>query len=79
MLAAVGAPCEPEQIGISRARLRDSFRQAYFIRRRYTVLDLAVETGLYDGAMKTMFGPDGTWPIEQRSEADTAAAVHSVC
>jgi glycerol-1-phosphate dehydrogenase [NAD(P)+] len=36
MLAAAGAPVEPEQIGISRERLRRSFEQAWFIRRRFT-------------------------------------------
>lgn len=41
-LQAAGAPVEPEQIGISRARLRDSFHAAYFVRRRFTVLDLAM-------------------------------------
>ncbi len=63
-LLAVGAPVEPEQIGISRQRLRDSFWQAYFIRRRFTVLDLAVRTGLLEGALQHLFGPKGPWPSE---------------
>ena len=45
MLAAVGAPTEPEQIGISRQRLRDSAIRAEKIRRRFTILDIAVRTG----------------------------------
>ena len=48
MLRAAGAATEPEQIGIARDRLRDSFWQAFFIRRRFTVLDLAVRTGALD-------------------------------
>ncbi len=44
-LIAVGAPTEPEEIGISRERMKDSFRKAWFIRSRFTVLDLAVRTG----------------------------------
>jgi glycerol-1-phosphate dehydrogenase [NAD(P)+] len=44
-LRAVGAPVDPEEIGISRERLHLSFYKAYFIRRRFTVLDLAVRTG----------------------------------
>lgn len=44
-LEAVGAPSLPEQIGISADRLRASFRQAYYLRRRFTVLDLAAGTG----------------------------------
>ena len=47
-LSAVGAPSEPEAIGISRSRLAESHRLAYHIRRRYTVLDLAVRCDLLD-------------------------------
>src|SRR5207237_9381237 len=47
-LQAVGAPTEPEAIGISRARLRRTFVRAQFIRRRFTVLDLALRTGVLD-------------------------------
>jgi glycerol-1-phosphate dehydrogenase [NAD(P)+] len=63
MMADAGAPTDPEQIGISRPRLRDSFRHAYFIRRRYTVLDLAVRTNTLDPALAHLFGPQGPWPI----------------
>lgn len=48
MLAGVGAPIEPEAIGISRDRLRRSFRQAQLIRRRFTILDLALRLGKLD-------------------------------
>ena len=51
MLRAAGCPCEPEQIGISRERLRRSYEQAYYIRRRFTVLDLAMRFGLFDAAV----------------------------
>lgn len=64
MLEAAGAPVEPEQIGISRRRLRDSFLQAYFIRRRFTVLDLAVRAGLLESSLIVLFGLAGVWPIE---------------
>ncbi len=63
MLRQVGAPIEPEQIGIGRARLRDSYWQAFCIRRRFTVLDLAVRLGVLDDALNEIFGPRGTWPI----------------
>jgi len=66
MLVAAGAPVEPEVIGISRARLRASFGQAYFLRRRFTVLDLAVRCGLLEPALGAMFGPDGPWPVGKR-------------
>jgi glycerol-1-phosphate dehydrogenase [NAD(P)+] len=44
-LQLVGAPVEPEQIGISKERLRDTFIRAQLIRRRFTILDLAVRIG----------------------------------
>jgi glycerol-1-phosphate dehydrogenase [NAD(P)+] len=63
MLHAAGAPVEPEEIGISRARLCESFGQAYFLRRRFTVLDLAVRCGLLEPALSELFGPGGPWPV----------------
>ena len=65
MLRAAGAPVEPEEIGISRARLRESFRQAYFLRRRFTVLDLTARCGLLEPALGQLFGPDGPWPVSR--------------
>ncbi len=55
MLQAAGAAVEPEQIGISRSRLRHSFWQALYLRRRYTILDLAMRTGLLAPALDAMF------------------------
>ncbi len=65
MLQAAGAPTEPEQVGISRARLRDSFWLAYFTRRRFNILDVAVRTGLLDDCLSHIFGPNGPWPIQK--------------
>lgn len=45
MLRAAGAPSRSTEIGIEPARLRRSYVQAQQIRRRFTVLDLAVLTG----------------------------------
>jgi len=59
MLLTAGAPVEPEEIGISRARLRASFEQAYLLRRRFTSLDLAERCGLLEPALNALFGPDG--------------------
>ncbi len=61
MLETAGAPVEPEDIGISRERLQRSFWQAFFIRRRFTVLDLAVMTGLLPDSLDRLFGADGPW------------------
>ena len=72
MLHAAGAPTEPEQIGITRERLRRSYWQAFCIRRRFTALDLAVRTGLLDSCLEQIFGRDGLWPIETSELAGTA-------
>jgi glycerol-1-phosphate dehydrogenase [NAD(P)+] len=56
-------PVEPQEIGISRARLRASFEQACFLRRRFTALDLATRCGLREPALDAMFGSDGPWPL----------------
>jgi glycerol-1-phosphate dehydrogenase [NAD(P)+] len=61
MLHAAGCPTEPEQIGISRDRLRRSYEQAYYIRRRFTVLDLAQRLGVLESALDQRFGPEGAW------------------
>ncbi len=60
-LDAVGAPSEPEQIGISRAQLRDSVIRAQHIRRRFTVLDLAVRTGSLERWLGELFAPGRIW------------------
>jgi glycerol-1-phosphate dehydrogenase [NAD(P)+] len=61
-LRAAGCPVEPEQIGISRERLRDSFEQASFIRRRFTVLDVMQRLDFMGSALRKLFGPAGVWP-----------------
>ncbi len=66
-LAAAGSPCQPQQIGISPARLRASYLQAYYLRRRFTVLDLAVRTDTLAPALDQIFGPQGRWPNVTRS------------
>ena len=63
MLRAAGAPVEPEQIAISRQRLRGSFYRASFLRRRFTALDLAARAGLMENALDQLFGPSGPWPV----------------
>ena len=63
-LALVGAPSEPEHISISRERLRETFIRAQYIRRRFTVLDLAVQTGYLEQWLDAIFGKDGVWEIK---------------
>lgn len=54
-LAIAGAPSSGEDIGISHDRLRNSYRQALHIRRRFTVLDLVDRLGKFDDAMNAIF------------------------
>ncbi|MGH9655225.1 MAG: sn-glycerol-1-phosphate dehydrogenase, partial [Bryobacteraceae bacterium] len=61
MLSAAGCPCEPEQIGISRSRLRESYEQAWYIRRRYTILDFVQRAGIAGSVLETLFSPSGPW------------------
>jgi glycerol-1-phosphate dehydrogenase [NAD(P)+] len=58
-LRQADCPTEPEHIGVSRDRLRQSYEQAYYIRRRYTVLDFAMRCGGFDSALDELFGPGG--------------------
>jgi glycerol-1-phosphate dehydrogenase [NAD(P)+] len=48
LLDRVGAPTTSTAIGISAQRLRQSRLLAWSLRRRYTVLDLALETGHFE-------------------------------
>jgi len=61
MFRKAGCPYEPEQIGISRQRLKTSYRQAFYIRRRFTILDLAMLFGQFDAAVESLFAPNGAW------------------
>lgn len=62
-LKAVGAPVNPEEIGISRERLRSSLVEAQHIRRRYTILDVGIRCCLLDKWADAIFGEDGLWPM----------------
>jgi glycerol-1-phosphate dehydrogenase [NAD(P)+] len=68
MLRAAGCPTEPEEIGISRERLRRSYEQAWYIRRRYTVLDFAQRAGLAEAALGSIFSEAGPWPLPAPGE-----------
>lgn len=59
LLEAAGCPTDPRDIGIDLARLRASYAAARSIRRRYTVLDLTVETGSLGPILDDLFGPLG--------------------
>jgi glycerol-1-phosphate dehydrogenase [NAD(P)+] len=59
MLKHAGCPYDPSQIGISRERLRLSYQQCCYLRRRFTILDLMLRLGVFDAALDSIFGPHG--------------------
>lgn len=63
-LKAVGSAFEPEQIGISRAKLRESCLKVQYMRSRYAIIDLAQRTGHLASWLEQLFGKDGIWEIK---------------
>jgi glycerol-1-phosphate dehydrogenase [NAD(P)+] len=64
LLAAAGCPTRPSELGLTAAAFRDTYDRARMIRRRYTVLDLASETGLLGELVEELFAPGGFWADE---------------
>ncbi len=64
MLRLAGCPFDPAQIGISRSRLRLSYEQCCYMRRRFTVLDFMQRLGILDSALDRLFSPQGPWSPE---------------
>ena len=64
-LKAVGAPTEPEQIGVTRARFRETFVGVPFMRSRYFGADLVQRLGLMPALLDRHFGVGGVWPEDQ--------------
>ena len=60
-LRLAGAPVEPEQIGVSRSRFRDTCRGVPYMRNRYFGLDLVERLGLMDVLLDELFGRGGIW------------------
>jgi glycerol-1-phosphate dehydrogenase [NAD(P)+] len=61
LLRAAGCPTTPEEIGLDRAHLKASYAQARQIRSRYTVFDLAAESGCLARCVEVLFAPGGFW------------------
>ena len=70
MLQAAGCPTGPVEIGLRWEDLEATYSRARTIRKRYTVLDLAFETGILEECVDGLFAPDGFW--------GRAAASHAV-
>lgn len=64
LLAEGGCPTETAAIGLTRDQVRASYAAARWIRRRYTLHDLAFELGVLDDLVDEMFAPGGFWTSE---------------
>ena len=62
-LKAVGAPYEPEMIGVSRTRFRETYAGVPFMRARYFGLDLVQRLGLMPKLLDQLFGAEGVWRV----------------
>lgn len=61
MIHAAGAPSAPEEIGLSKERLRSCYAKARLLRCRYNVLDLVADVGLWDETVGALFAEGGFW------------------
>ena len=60
-LAEGGCPIEPHGIGLTLKQVRESYAAARWIRRRYTLHDLAYELGVLDDLVAEIFALGGYW------------------
>jgi glycerol-1-phosphate dehydrogenase [NAD(P)+] len=60
-------PTTPVEIGLDVERFRATYDRARMIRRRYTVLDLANETGVLDECVEELFADAGYWATHLRA------------
>ena len=61
MLEEAGCPTSPEEIGLGWEDFKATYSRARMIRSRYTILDLAAETGIFDECVEELFAPGGFW------------------
>jgi len=71
MLLVAGCPTKPTEIGLGWEDFEATYSRARTIRKRYTVLDLAAEAGVFDECVEELFAPDGFWGREAASQART--------
>src|SRR5215210_3630245 len=61
MLRAVGCPTGPGEIGPGWEDFAATYARAQTIRKRYTVIDLALEAGILEECVDELFAPGGFW------------------
>jgi glycerol-1-phosphate dehydrogenase [NAD(P)+] len=69
MLQAAGCPTGPIEIGLRWDDFEATYSRARTIRKRYTGLDLAFETGILKECVGELFAPDGFWGRAAASHA----------
>ena len=74
MLQAAGCPTKPTEIGLGWEEFKATYSRARTIRKRYTVLDLAAEAGVFEKCVEELFTPDGFWGREAASQARAGGA-----
>ena len=62
-LRLVGAPYEPEMIGVTRERFRQTVSYIPFMRNRFTNIDVIYRLGWMDEFVQRMFGKGGIWEV----------------
>ena len=63
-LKKAGAPTEPEEIGVTRARFRETFAGVPYMRARYFGADLVQRLGLMPALLDRLFGAGGVWEVK---------------
>ena len=63
-LRLVGAPYEPEHIGVTRERMRETFAYIPYMRSRYTNVDVIYRCGLMEELLENLFGEGKIWAVK---------------
>ena len=63
-LRLVGAPYEPEHIGVTRERMRKTFSYIPYMRSRFTNIDIVYRCGFMAELIERLFGKGGIWEVE---------------
>ena len=63
-LSIVGAPTQPEDVGITKAQMLADVPFVRHIRRRYSLLDLGLRAGTLNQWVDGIFGKGGIWEVK---------------
>ncbi len=77
-LRLINGPVKPEDIGIEVGRLKDSFEFARYIRTRYTLLDVAHETGVLETCVSQIFMDGVYWSSKIQENHKALEREHAV-